>query len=146
MLDCGSSNVSNSLSQSRCFLGDEVSFVSVFCVSERLPEVEKTTNKPVGNTDGKYTNVSVYQQEAKMLGVLSLFFLYTCCPAGCVFQRLYCTISDSCDCDFKPNIRGKLSLSRVYANASSCQPSRLTGQHNKRFVRLTKHSIYIFLH
>ncbi|KAJ8006070.1 hypothetical protein DPEC_G00124440 [Dallia pectoralis] len=24
----------------------------------------------------------------------------------CVFERLVCTISESCDCDFKPNIRG----------------------------------------
>ncbi|XP_022074764.2 prosalusin [Acanthochromis polyacanthus] len=39
-----------------------------------------------------------------MLAVLSVLFL---CfnPVFCVFQRLYCTISDSCDCDFKPNIR-----------------------------------------
>ncbi|XP_008302088.1 prosalusin [Stegastes partitus] len=39
-----------------------------------------------------------------MLAVLSVLVL---CfnPACCVFQKLYCTISDSCDCDFKPNIR-----------------------------------------
>ncbi|XP_023143794.2 prosalusin [Amphiprion ocellaris] len=39
-----------------------------------------------------------------MLAVLSvLFFCFN--PVLCVFQRLYCSISDSCDCDFKPNIR-----------------------------------------
>ncbi|XP_013870089.1 prosalusin [Austrofundulus limnaeus] len=40
-----------------------------------------------------------------MLAVLSVFLLYIFSPVCCVFQKLYCTISDSCDCDFKPNIR-----------------------------------------
>ncbi|KAK9522050.1 hypothetical protein VZT92_018542 [Zoarces viviparus] len=40
-----------------------------------------------------------------MLAVLSVLFLYLCSPVCGVFQKLYCTISDSCDCDFKPNIK-----------------------------------------
>ncbi|XP_071759591.1 prosalusin [Centroberyx gerrardi] len=40
-----------------------------------------------------------------MLAILSGLFLFLCNPACCVFQTLYCTLSDSCDCDFKPNIR-----------------------------------------
>ncbi|KAM6930789.1 prosalusin [Xenentodon cancila] len=40
-----------------------------------------------------------------MLPVLSLLLLFVYSPVVCVFQKLYCTISDSCDCDFKPNIR-----------------------------------------
>ncbi|XP_034398428.1 prosalusin [Cyclopterus lumpus] len=38
-----------------------------------------------------------------MLAVLSVLCL--CSPVRGVFQKLYCSISDSCDCDFKPNIR-----------------------------------------
>ncbi|XP_054467145.1 prosalusin [Anoplopoma fimbria] len=40
-----------------------------------------------------------------MLAVLSVLLLYLCSPVCGVFQKLYCSISDSCDCDFKPNIR-----------------------------------------
>ncbi|XP_005947706.1 prosalusin [Haplochromis burtoni] len=40
-----------------------------------------------------------------MLATLFVLFLFFCNPVCCVFQKLYCTISDSCDCDFKPNIR-----------------------------------------
>lgn len=31
--------------------------------------------------------------------------LSLCSPVLCVFQKLYCTLSDSCECDFKPKIR-----------------------------------------
>uniref|UniRef100_A0A1A8IXM5 Torsin family 2 member A n=2 Tax=Nothobranchius kuhntae TaxID=321403 RepID=A0A1A8IXM5_NOTKU len=40
-----------------------------------------------------------------MFDVLFLFYLFGYSPVCGVFQKLYCTISDSCDCDFKPNIR-----------------------------------------
>uniref|UniRef100_A0A1A8F4C2 Torsin family 2 member A n=1 Tax=Nothobranchius korthausae TaxID=1143690 RepID=A0A1A8F4C2_9TELE len=40
-----------------------------------------------------------------MLDVLFLFYLFCSSPVCGVFQKLYCTISESCDCDFKPNIR-----------------------------------------
>ncbi|XP_041854783.1 prosalusin [Melanotaenia boesemani] len=41
-----------------------------------------------------------------MLIILFGLFLFLYRPVCCVFQKLYCTISESCDCDFKPNIRG----------------------------------------
>ncbi|XP_029943655.1 torsin-2A-like [Salarias fasciatus] len=41
-----------------------------------------------------------------MLAVLSLLLLSFCGSVRGVFQQLYCTLSDSCDCDFRPNIRG----------------------------------------
>ncbi|XP_040899131.1 prosalusin [Toxotes jaculatrix] len=40
-----------------------------------------------------------------MLAILWVLLLFLCVPVSGVFQKLYCTISDSCDCDFKPNIR-----------------------------------------
>ncbi|CAG5919402.1 prosalusin [Menidia menidia] len=40
-----------------------------------------------------------------MLAILSVLFVISFSPVFCVFQKLYCTISDSCECDFKPNIR-----------------------------------------
>ncbi|XP_041643676.1 prosalusin [Cheilinus undulatus] len=40
-----------------------------------------------------------------MLAILSVLFLFLCNSVCGVFQKLYCTISESCDCDFKPNIR-----------------------------------------
>nr|XP_020450967.1 prosalusin [Monopterus albus] len=40
-----------------------------------------------------------------MLGILYVLFLFHCKPVCCVFQKLYCSIADSCDCDFKPSIR-----------------------------------------
>ncbi|KAM4578350.1 prosalusin [Fundulus diaphanus] len=41
-----------------------------------------------------------------MLAALTaLLLLLSSAPAGCVFQKLYCSFSDSCDCDFKPRIR-----------------------------------------
>ncbi|XP_018529221.1 prosalusin [Lates calcarifer] len=40
-----------------------------------------------------------------MLAILFGLFLLLCDPVCGVFQKLYCSISDSCDCDFKPNIR-----------------------------------------
>nr|XP_040050607.1 prosalusin [Gasterosteus aculeatus aculeatus] len=42
---------------------------------------------------------------ANMLAVLSVLLLYPYNPVSGVFQRLYCSLSDSCECDFKPNIR-----------------------------------------
>ncbi|RVE68734.1 hypothetical protein OJAV_G00094410 [Oryzias javanicus] len=42
----------------------------------------------------------------KMLAVLCvLVLLSSYCPVLCVFQKLYCSLSHSCDCDFRPNIR-----------------------------------------
>ncbi|TNN71720.1 Torsin-2A [Liparis tanakae] len=40
-----------------------------------------------------------------MLAVLSVLCLHLCSPVCGVFQKLYCSISDNCECDFKPNIR-----------------------------------------
>uniref|UniRef100_A0A3Q4BIA7 Torsin n=1 Tax=Mola mola TaxID=94237 RepID=A0A3Q4BIA7_MOLML len=40
-----------------------------------------------------------------MLAILSVLLLYFCNPVCGVFKHLYCTISESCDCDFKPNIK-----------------------------------------
>ncbi|XP_019740215.1 prosalusin isoform X1 [Hippocampus comes] len=40
-----------------------------------------------------------------MITILPLLLLCVCAPARCVFQKLYCTIADSCDCDFRPNVR-----------------------------------------
>ncbi|XP_040010392.1 prosalusin [Xiphias gladius] len=40
-----------------------------------------------------------------MLAILCALLLSPYNPAGAVFQKLYCTISDSCDCDFKPSVR-----------------------------------------
>ncbi|XP_075903202.1 prosalusin [Nelusetta ayraudi] len=40
-----------------------------------------------------------------MLAILSVLCLHFCSPVYGVFQELYCSISDSCECDFKPNIR-----------------------------------------
>lgn len=40
-----------------------------------------------------------------MWTTLSVFILCFFSPVCCVFQKLYCTLSDSCDCDFKPKIR-----------------------------------------
>ncbi|XP_069562008.1 prosalusin [Brachyistius frenatus] len=40
-----------------------------------------------------------------MLAILSVLLFCVCNPVCCLFQKLYCTMSESCDCDFKPNIR-----------------------------------------
>ncbi|KAM3868407.1 prosalusin [Diretmus argenteus] len=40
-----------------------------------------------------------------MLAILAALFLFLFQPVCCVFHTLYCTISESCDCEFKPNIR-----------------------------------------
>ncbi|XP_077377951.1 prosalusin isoform X2 [Festucalex cinctus] len=40
-----------------------------------------------------------------MLTLLPVLLLCVCAPACCVFQTLYCSIADSCDCDFRPNVR-----------------------------------------
>lgn len=40
-----------------------------------------------------------------MLAILSVLCLYLTNPVCGVIQRLLCTFKDSCDCDFKPNIR-----------------------------------------
>ncbi|XP_074526473.1 prosalusin [Halichoeres trimaculatus] len=40
-----------------------------------------------------------------MLATLSVLVLFFLNPVLGVFQKLYCTISDSCDCDFKPSIK-----------------------------------------
>ncbi|XP_034027022.1 prosalusin [Thalassophryne amazonica] len=40
-----------------------------------------------------------------MLAALSVLLLLLCDPVSSVFQKLYCTLSESCDCDFKPNTR-----------------------------------------
>ncbi|KAK2838112.1 hypothetical protein Q5P01_015324 [Channa striata] len=40
-----------------------------------------------------------------MWTVLPVLFLFVYQPVCGVFQRLYCSISDSCECDFTPNIR-----------------------------------------
>ncbi|XP_029019591.1 prosalusin [Betta splendens] len=40
-----------------------------------------------------------------MLALLSVLLFWGSSPVCAVFQRLYCSISDSCECDFKPSIR-----------------------------------------
>ncbi|XP_068594969.1 prosalusin [Brachionichthys hirsutus] len=40
-----------------------------------------------------------------MLAVLFVLLLHCYNPVYGVFQKLYCTISDSCDCDFEPDLR-----------------------------------------
>ncbi|XP_077416842.1 prosalusin isoform X2 [Vanacampus margaritifer] len=40
-----------------------------------------------------------------MFTLLPVLLLYVCAPALCVFQTLYCSIADSCDCDFRPNVK-----------------------------------------
>ncbi|KAM4616056.1 prosalusin [Polymixia lowei] len=40
-----------------------------------------------------------------MLAILAVLFLFIFNTSHCVFQKLYCTISESCDCDFKPNMK-----------------------------------------
>ncbi|XP_076007164.1 prosalusin [Genypterus blacodes] len=40
-----------------------------------------------------------------MLVILPVLFLLFCCPVSCVFQKFYCAVSESCECDFKPNIK-----------------------------------------
>ncbi|KAM7415573.1 hypothetical protein PAMA_017878 [Pampus argenteus] len=40
-----------------------------------------------------------------MLAVSPLLLLFLVGPVYCVFERLYCSILDNCDCDFKENIR-----------------------------------------
>ncbi|KAM9823020.1 prosalusin [Syngnathus typhle] len=40
-----------------------------------------------------------------MLTLLALLLLCICTPGRCIFQELYCTIADSCNCDFRPNVR-----------------------------------------
>ncbi|XP_029916669.1 prosalusin isoform X2 [Myripristis murdjan] len=40
-----------------------------------------------------------------MLAVLAAVCFLLSQPVCCVFQTLYCTISDSCDCDFRPDMR-----------------------------------------
>ncbi|XP_063754165.1 prosalusin [Eleginops maclovinus] len=40
-----------------------------------------------------------------MFAFLSVLLLYLFHPVFGVFQKLYCSISESCECDFKPNIR-----------------------------------------
>ena len=42
-----------------------------------------------------------------MLLVWAVFYLLFFNTVQCVFKELYCTIADTCECDFKPNIRGK---------------------------------------
>ncbi|XP_057687367.1 prosalusin [Corythoichthys intestinalis] len=39
-----------------------------------------------------------------MLTLLIVLLLSIFAPAHCMFQTLYCTFADSCDCDFRPNI------------------------------------------
>eukprot|EP00066_Takifugu_rubripes_P008496 XP_003974726.1 PREDICTED: prosalusin [Takifugu rubripes] len=41
-----------------------------------------------------------------MLTTLSVQLLFLFNPVNSVLQQLYCTIADSCNCDFKPNIKG----------------------------------------
>nr|XP_057926833.1 prosalusin [Doryrhamphus excisus] len=40
-----------------------------------------------------------------MWALLLVLLVFLSKPACCVFQTLYCTFSDSCDCDFRPNVR-----------------------------------------
>ncbi|KAM8865675.1 prosalusin [Synchiropus picturatus] len=40
-----------------------------------------------------------------MSAFLFLLLMFVSQPASSVLQRLYCSISDSCECDFRPNIR-----------------------------------------
>uniref|UniRef100_A0A8C5E1X5 Torsin family 2 member A n=2 Tax=Gouania willdenowi TaxID=441366 RepID=A0A8C5E1X5_GOUWI len=40
-----------------------------------------------------------------MITFLFVLILFVASPVMCVFQRLYCSIADNCDCDFKANIR-----------------------------------------
>lgn len=40
-----------------------------------------------------------------MLAALSVLLLYLYNPVCGVFQKLYCSLSDNCECDFKPNMR-----------------------------------------
>lgn len=52
--------------------------------------------------------VSVFQFSAKMLAVLhSVLLLFVCQPVSAVFQKLCCTISGSCECEFKPDMTGE---------------------------------------
>ncbi|XP_047429708.1 torsin-2A-like [Mugil cephalus] len=41
-----------------------------------------------------------------MLGVLTVLVISMCYPVDSVFQQLFCTILQSCECDFKPNVSG----------------------------------------
>lgn len=72
---------------------------------DAIPEIENYNGERLRRSLSNLR--SSCQQAAKMLAILSVLFLLFCCPVFCIFQRLYCTISDSCDCDFKPNIKGK---------------------------------------
>ncbi|XP_062237284.1 prosalusin [Platichthys flesus] len=40
-----------------------------------------------------------------MVLVRCALFLFLCNPVCAVFQKLYCALSESCDCDFRPRIR-----------------------------------------
>lgn len=89
------------------FLGNVVLSVTSLHVCERLPLRLKLQTEWLPLEEVHWV-FSVCQQAAKMLAILTVLFLYLCSPVCSVFQQLYCTISDSCDCDFKPNIRGKI--------------------------------------
>ena len=41
--------------------------------------------------------------------VLVLYCHVNALVCGFEMKTIYCTIADNCECDFKPNIRGKLS-------------------------------------
>lgn len=96
-----------------CSLGIVVQFVTELRLSGRLPGRKKLQNQPVAIRRSSKLSFSVCKQAAKMLATLFVLFLFFCNPVCCVFQKLYCTISDSCDCDFKPNIRGETYLSML---------------------------------
>uniref|UniRef100_A0A8C5G4S0 Torsin family 2 member A n=1 Tax=Gouania willdenowi TaxID=441366 RepID=A0A8C5G4S0_GOUWI len=60
------------------------------------------------HTECKTPNVAVVRGSLSannMITFLFVLILFVASPVMCVFQRLYCSIADNCDCDFKANIR-----------------------------------------
>ena len=87
----------------RCLLGNGVLYVTPFRVTQRHAGSRGTTERPTVRS-----SLADGVTAAKMLSILPLLLLFfSVGPVCCVFQKLYCSISESCDCDFKPNIRGK---------------------------------------
>nr|XP_019965954.1 PREDICTED: prosalusin [Paralichthys olivaceus] len=75
-------------------MGNEVLLVTLLRVSPRLPGSKRNYKLSGGR-----------REKSNMLVAHCALVLFLCHSACGVFQKLYCAISESCDCDFRPSIR-----------------------------------------
>lgn len=94
----------------KLLMGVVVTITSNLNEDTRISPSRKTTTGvrvERGSPPGAFHFLSA-SRAAKMLAILSVLCLHFCCPVYGVFYELYCSISDSCECDFKPKIRGEV--------------------------------------